>query len=413
MRRAARGVVVDCAELTDPGQDPTKQINEDSCALVTTPLGVLAVVCDGMGGHSAGREASVTGVRTIIDQLAQSSGPPGAALKSALEHAATAVYAVGGSSPPELRPGSTCVSLLLHEGGAHVAHVGDSRAYLLRGSRITRLTRDHSMVQQMIDARLLTDAEAVDHPEANKITRALGMTPTVEVELSEAPVRLLPGDVLLLCSDGLTDLVSDDEIGTLCRTHAPNGPEHMCQVLVNVANARGGWDNITAVALIVVELPRSASDTVVLEGDANTLVDSPAPGATLVDAEPRPGAGDTMLDEPRLERTTLPGDAPPTRTVNFLDDPLPHSAPVPARAKTVLWLGAVLSVVILSTIIVWALVRAVRKAPDDVPPPLQAPSAEPAIPTMPEVTLETPETMERRRKRRPRDAGADADSGPE
>jgi PPM family protein phosphatase len=148
MRRSARGVVVDFAELSDPGRDPTKQINEDACAYAETFHGHLAVVCDGMGGHAGGRQASETAIGTILEQARQADQDqlPGQVLKNAIQVAGRAVYEVGGNAPQELRPGSTCVALLIHEQGADVAHVGDSRAYRVRAGTVQRLTRDHSMV---------------------------------------------------------------------------------------------------------------------------------------------------------------------------------------------------------------------------------------------------------------------------
>ncbi|HMR09081.1 MAG TPA: protein phosphatase 2C domain-containing protein, partial [Polyangiaceae bacterium] len=165
MHCAVRGVFVDYAELSHAGHEPTKQINEDTCALAQTSHGLLAVTCDGMGGHSAGREASTTAMRTIVEVLSRQDdvSEPAAALKTAVEAAAKDVYAVGGDAPPELRPGSTCVATLLHDGLAEFAHVGDSRAYLFRGGALTRLTRDHSMVQQMVDAGILSQEDAVAH----------------------------------------------------------------------------------------------------------------------------------------------------------------------------------------------------------------------------------------------------------
>ncbi len=381
---------MDCAELTDPGRDPSKQINEDACALVSTPLGVLGIVCDGMGGHSGGREASTAGVRSVVERLASGVGSARDALNEAVEAAATSVYAVGADAPPELRPGSTCVAVLLHEGGAEIAHVGDSRAYLLRGNTISRLTRDHSMVQQLVDAGMLTPEAAAEHPESNKITRALGIAPTVEVELRQAPLRLLPGDMVLLCSDGLTDLVSDDEIAMITRTNLELGPEHLAQVMVNIANSRGGHDNITVVVMVVVEVPRSATDTVLLEGEAGgpggpTLVDAPPkPNATWVGDDPPPKPSPTLLDEPHTERTTLPGDAPREVRAGFLQEPSPDTPRVTNKAKTLVWGASALAGVILSGIGIWAIARAVRAPTDEVPPPPPAPPP-PAVSIAPTV----------------------------
>src|SRR4029077_10117303 len=122
--------------------------------------------------------------------------PPSQALKSSIEEAGRRVYRLGG--PPENRtlPASTVVAMLLHDRGLDVAHVGDSRAYIIRSNQIYPLTRDHSMVQGMIDAGMLTEESAMGHPDSNKITRALGMKPEVEVELRPDTMELFPGAVL-------------------------------------------------------------------------------------------------------------------------------------------------------------------------------------------------------------------------
>jgi protein phosphatase len=125
-----------------------------------------------------------------------------------------------------------------------VAHVGDSRAFLVHAGSIFQVTRDHSMVQQMVDAQLLTPEQAAHHPEANKITRALGIAPDVEVELRAQPLMHAAGDIFVLCSDGLSDLVSMQEISDVTQG-APY--ERAASDLVDMANARGGHDNVTVV----------------------------------------------------------------------------------------------------------------------------------------------------------------------
>jgi PPM family protein phosphatase len=323
VHRSARGVVVEFAELSDPGRDPTKQINEDSSGYLETAHGHLAVVCDGMGGHAAGRAASQTALSTMLEHVQSAGSAPDAAyrertpaevLKRAMEAAGRAVYAIGGDAPANLRPGSTSVAVLVHEGGAEVAHVGDSRAYLLRSSSVQRLTRDHSMVQQMVIAGMLDAQQAAAHPDANKLTRALGMTPDVEVELAPHPIELRAGDVILLASDGLCDLVTDDEILNLVGKGGTRGPAATCQELVAVANARGGYDNITVQLLSIVEMPAQ-------RGFPSTLVDTrqgtTKPGETLVDAAvpARKGPQATLPDDTARPAPTLFDEGPyPQRT---------------------------------------------------------------------------------------------------
>jgi serine/threonine protein phosphatase PrpC len=414
---AVRGVFVDYAELSHAGHEPTKQINEDTCALAQTSHGLLAVTCDGMGGHSAGREASTTAMRTVVEYLSRkdSDAEPAAALKNAVEAAARDVYAVGGDAPPELRPGSTCVATLLHDGLAEIAHVGDSRAYLFRGGELTRLTRDHSMVQQMVDAGVLSPEDAVDHPDANKITRALGMMETADVELRAESLRLVTGDVLLLCTDGLTDMVEDPDLTMLIGSHVEKGPEHLAKVLVEVALARGGWDNVTVQVLVVRELGKREPATVLLD-DAdedgadgkNTVVDSGTAQKTWVDAPGaiRPAPSPTLMEEPAVERTTLPGGpgSPLTRFTEDAPADVPRRSAAPARA--LVWYAAVITAVIVVGVIAWAVARKVRTTKEEevlpppaaehsapaapvIPPPTEL-SAEPEVPEAPKIAPDAP-----------------------
>jgi len=253
------------AHKTDPGLDPDKQINEDAFAYAEVPSGHLLVVCDGMGGHASGREASQRAIETILREMQASatSASPGPSLKRAIEIAGRAVYEIGGSPSNRLRPGSTCVALVVHAGGIEVAHVGDSRAYMTRGGKIYPITRDHSMVQQMIDAGVLKPEEAIGHPDSNKITRVLGMAPEVEVELRPSPISHENGDLLLLASDSLCDLVTPEEINAvLMKAMQTRGLAFACDQLVALANARGGHDNITVLIGQVTEAPEPYRPTI-------------------------------------------------------------------------------------------------------------------------------------------------------
>lgn len=258
-------VRIEFAQASDPGRDPNKQVNEDSCGYAETKLGHLLVLCDGMGGHYGGKEASRTAITTIFEMMDRA--PPGtlpsAALKAAIEEAGRRVYLLGGPPENRTRPGSTVVSLLMHDAGMDVAHVGDSRGYIIRANQIYPLTRDHSMVQAMIDAGMLTEQQAIGHPDANKITRALGMKPEVEVEVRPEPMDLFAGDIVLLSSDGLTDLALGPDILSAVRQALASGNvEHACKTLVDLANSRGGHDNITVQMARVVDVPPKARATI-------------------------------------------------------------------------------------------------------------------------------------------------------
>jgi protein phosphatase len=239
---------VEYAERSDPGRDPSKQVNEDACGRRETRLGHLCVVCDGMGGHAAGREAAELALATIFatfDQAPEGALAP-AVLRAAIEEASRRVYAMPTTEVALGRPGSTVVAVLMHAHGTEVAHVGDSRVYLVHEGQIHRVTRDHSIVQELVDRGLLTPEQAARHPDANRITRALGMSPEVEADVRLQPVQHVTGDAFVLCSDGLSDLVDDAEI-----LQAVEGVPAVQAVgkLVDLANARGGHDNVTVLVL--------------------------------------------------------------------------------------------------------------------------------------------------------------------
>ena len=277
-----RLVAVDFAERTDPGRDPSKQVNEDSCGYKVTPLGHLAVVCDGMGGHEGGREASMRAVAAIFAAFERGSfeasqAPRGRAalLKSAIEEANREVFALAAPTM-HARPGSTVVAILVHPGGADVAWVGDSRVYLVHGSQVTQVTRDHSLVESLVAAGALTPEQAAQHPDANQILRARGMKADVEVDLSTAPVPFVAGDAFILCSDGMSDLVKPEDLLQIVGT-APAA--QVAGQLVDLANARGGHDNITVQVLRVRESSDVSTKPIaptIAEPIAQTIVDAPA-----------------------------------------------------------------------------------------------------------------------------------------
>jgi len=237
-----------------------------------------------MGGHVGGKQASELAVATILERVGAvgSDADPVRTLAGAIEEAARRVYELGGSAHNPQRPGSTCVALLLKDGYLEVAHVGDSRAYMIRGKQIHRITRDHSYVQELIDSGRLTEKEAVGHPESNKITRALGMTPTVQVETRSEPLELFDGDWFILATDGLTDLARNEDILVTTLSFSKSGGiQTACNELVALANRRGGHDNIT------VQMVR-------------VLQTGPKVGSTRVDAPvgPRPTAPQTVVQAP-------------------------------------------------------------------------------------------------------------------
>ena len=324
----ASGIELEFGQATDPGLDPAKRINEDSCGYAETKFGHLFVVCDGMGGHHGGKEASDIAIRTIFEVVsaAPDDAEPGAVLADAIEEAGRRVYQFGGPPKNQQRPGSTVVSILLHDGRVDVCHVGDSRAYAIRGKQIYRLTRDHSMVQELLDGGVISEQEAIGHPDSNKITRALGMTPEVIVERREEPMDLYEGDVFVLASDGLTDLARNDDIlVTVTEYLKSKGVQDVCDELVALANRRGGHDNIT---VQVVRILRAGPKGVTRVQEPPGVPVSPTiDGAPLISPTvvQGPSLSETQPDAPLGVSTTAPDGAGPT----VVDPPAGHDVTTP------------------------------------------------------------------------------------
>jgi serine/threonine protein phosphatase PrpC len=235
-----------------------RELNEDRGRVVQpgddeerARRGVLAIVADGMGGHSAGEVASELAVAAVHRAYYESDGEPMDALADALTAANKAIFATAAADKTLEGMGTTCVALALCSDHAHAASVGDSRIYLLRGGGIYQMTADDSAVGAMVAQGLLTREEARHHADRNVILRALGTHADVQVSRWDQPLPLKAGDTFLLCSDGLTDLVEDQEIVREIGEH--NGAD-ACKALVALARARGGHDNIT-VALLRVDIP--------------------------------------------------------------------------------------------------------------------------------------------------------------
>jgi serine/threonine protein phosphatase PrpC len=206
--------------------------------------GMLALVCDGMGGHSSGEVASQMAVDSISSLYYQSAQTDTQlALRAALEAANREIYAVSQTDETKRGMGTTCTALVVREGQAYAAHVGDSRMYLVRDGAAHLLTQDHSMVMEMVKQGILTMEKARHHEDKNVITRALGTQAEVEVDTWAKPFPVRENDSFLLCSDGLYDLIEDDEIREAV-TSSKDAYE-ACEALIALAKERGGHDNIT------------------------------------------------------------------------------------------------------------------------------------------------------------------------
>lgn len=240
--------------LTDVGRQ--RQHNEDT--FLVEDEAKLFLVADGMGGHAAGEIASRIAVDSISEFIVHTKEDDGTwphaydehytrttnRLMAALRMANTRVLEAMRKDAKLRGMGTTVVACMADDGKISVAHVGDSRAYMIRNGKISRITNDHSWVYEQVQAGMLTEAEAEKHPLRNVITRALGGALSVNPDASEIDSR--PGDVYLLCSDGLTGMVPEEEILKLVTENADD-LEKACQQLIDTANARGGLDNVTAI----------------------------------------------------------------------------------------------------------------------------------------------------------------------
>ncbi|MFN8504954.1 Stp1/IreP family PP2C-type Ser/Thr phosphatase [Kouleothrix sp.] len=311
---------------TDVGK--TRDHNEDNFGVGgderAAQLGELLVVCDGMGGHAAGEVASQIGVETILaNYYGDSSDDRQSALEQAFEQANSSIFARGQGSM-----GTTGVAALLHHDALHIANVGDSRAYLVRDGEIRQVSRDHSFVSDQVAAGLITADQARFSPHRNVITRALGYQPDVTVDLFRLPLQV--GDIVVLSSDGLHGLVTDAEILQIA---GEQPPEQATQALIDLANSRGGTDNITVMIARV--------DGLEWYGEG-----APAPD----DLHDR-----TTIELPATERLAARAEAP---TERLEPQPAPAAAPPAASARPTRppepglnWRGLVLALALLSVLI--------------------------------------------------------------
>ena len=228
---------------TDVGA--TREENQDSVDYIQTPDGewTLLVVCDGMGGHADGKLASSMAVDLIGRRFTELSaaGDAREALRGAIVDANAAVYSASRESGQARGMGTTCAALAVRGDEAWIAHVGDSRVYRIRPGVVERMTRDHSAVQRMVDAGMITEDEARRHPESNVLIRSVGVRETVEPDV-RGPEKILPGDRFLLCSDGLWNVVEDEVVAAIASMYEP---QEAAEKLIALANDRGGPDNIS------------------------------------------------------------------------------------------------------------------------------------------------------------------------
>lgn len=237
------------AGKTDIGR--LRETNQDAFRIAVLSDGIgFALVCDGMGGVKGGDQAS-TAAKRIITSVIRENIKPGMLddelhdlLLRAIFEANQHIYETAQQQPQYAGMGTTALAAIITPACVYIGHVGDSRLYQLHGGQFYQVTRDHSRVQEMIDLGTITPEEARLRPDRNIITRAVGIAADVDVDLLD--LQLSPGDRLLLCTDGLSGLCPDREIGKILGTHPI---EEVAEQLISAANNRGGYDNITVVVI--------------------------------------------------------------------------------------------------------------------------------------------------------------------
>jgi protein phosphatase len=308
------------AGVTDTGRRRLR--NED--AFVCDPP--LFAVTDGMGGARAGQIAAELAATTLEEGASGLDGVE--ALVGAVEEANRRIWERSVSDPATAGMGAVATVAFVQDGTVAIGHVGDSRAYLMRGGGIEQLTKDHSLVAELVESGVLTPEEAEHHPQRSAITRALGTEPAVEVDVFTVAGE--PGDVFLLCSDGLSSMVSDEQVAAAVEA-ADRDPERAAEALVRAANARGGEDNITVVVFELV--------------GATEVVEAAEESSPADDTEHDPASSDTAAAEE-------PGpESPPA--VSAETDPVAveatrHGAGPGGRIAAIALLAAVLVVAVLA-----------------------------------------------------------------
>jgi len=243
----------DAAMLSNVGA--VRALNEDVVLYATAPdsgaaakRGTLALVADGMGGHAAGEVASGLAAEVVRRFFYELEGSVSTVLASAFAAANRAILDWAANHPECSGMGTTCTALALTDHEAWLAHIGDSRAYLLRDGSLTQLSEDQTLVANLVRAGKITKEEAEHSPVSNVITQALGMGPEIAPIIWDKPLGLLADDIIVLCSDGLSGAVSDAVIGEIAGRLPPG---EACEALIAAALAAGGHDNISVGVLRV------------------------------------------------------------------------------------------------------------------------------------------------------------------
>ena len=245
-------MVVDVYGASDKGR--VRDLNEDSFCVhgfhQNQPMG-FCILADGMGGHNAGEVASQRTVQFVAEELLKNEDLKEAPriLNRAAKSANAKVFAMAKTNQSQHGMGSTLVVACICDDGAYIANVGDSRAYAFRNRELMQITKDHSVVEEMVANGTITRDEARLHPQRNIITRAIGADADTEADIFE--YDYYAGDVLLLCSDGLSSMLTDEEMLQILTRNTD--AEAMVNALIDAANERGGRDNITAICIRFIQ----------------------------------------------------------------------------------------------------------------------------------------------------------------
>jgi serine/threonine protein phosphatase PrpC len=252
-------------KLTFVGQTDTGRVREHNEDTIATDADAgLLVLADGMGGYNAGEVASGIAVKTITNLVREGLARedlgsvdrgtglsrPSIVLRDAITRANKIIYQTARSQAECEGMGTTVVAALFYDNRISIAHVGDSRLYRQRGSQIAQVTMDHSLLQELVDRGFYSPEEAQRAANKNYVTRALGVEPQVEVEVQEHPVD--KGDIFILCSDGLSDMVEDEDIRLTISTFGAN-LDTVAKQLIQLANENGGRDNVSVVLAQAIE----------------------------------------------------------------------------------------------------------------------------------------------------------------
>jgi serine/threonine protein phosphatase PrpC len=311
------------AAITDPGR--RRRRNED--AFVLEPP--LFAVADGMGGAQAGEIASRIAASVLRDS-AERSGED--SVSTLIQEANRRVYEAASTDEARSGMGTTITAALVEDGTVRIGHVGDSRAYRIRDGKLEQLTEDHSLVAELVRSGRLSPEEADVHPQRSVITRALGTDPDVDVDTFTVEAR--PGDVFMICSDGLTSMVDDEAILEIVERNRVS-LDQAARALVDAANKGGGEDNITIVAFEIGDPAAGETETVPV------VPEQPADDeATLSGLEPVPTVDDTML----VTRDEMEALAEPAERDHHV-------------SRTAILAGSVGVVVVLAALVVWSLSR--------------------------------------------------------